>query len=511
MQHLLIKKALIYISILFFCILLLTINQGRSLGGVFLNTTYSLSILIAFFALNKSIFKLPIYLTLSLIYGFNLYYSINYGSMDVGVIASIVETNRTEALEFFQSTSKLLITFTIVLIIIFIVVITKADQLIANLSFGSKLCFTLPFVLLTIILYSHHSIKNGFQLLKKNIFTNPFISIQDYRHYKKIENEQLKHVKSDWLDVSNQGIQKDIYVVVIGESARRDKFRFYGYNRNTTQDIKELNNYTVVKQAIAPSVITRVSIPRVLAINNYKDVNFNLNIVDLSKAAGFSTFWLSNQESIGKHASAVNIIAKRADSYTNVNQSNSIQKSDFELLDTFKEIIHNRESKPKVIFIHTIGSHPDFCSRVTFGKNKLKKSNQVEELECYDNSILQTFELISTIQSILKTELLSHSIVYFSDHGLVTAQTKPYLKHGVGKLFSEKAVDVPFFFITDTQDSYRVIDKTYFLRDFPHTFAQWVKIDAKQIDRSKSILNHDHSKLKQAPYTLDSKLGIREL
>lgn len=153
------------------------------------------------------------------------------------------------------------------------------------------------------------------------------------------------------------------YVVVIGESMRSDFMSLYGFPLKTTPLIDAFNA-KIIDDFIAPSPYTIVSLPRMLSVvDEDGKPHANNNVVNLAKAAGFKTHWISAQGYSGVWNVGVAEISQYADSkfYTAV-------PNDFLLLPRIQEALN--EDGDKVIFVHLIGSHENPCSKLGDYPNK---------------------------------------------------------------------------------------------------------------------------------------------
>ena len=102
------------------------------------------------------------------------------------------------------------------------------------------------------------------------------------------------------------------YVVVIGESARRDAMGAFGGHWDNTPFASAVNG-TLFTDYIAASGSTQKSLG--LTLNRVVDgkPQYQDNFVTLANRAGFQTWWFSNQGQIGEYDTAIASIAKRAD------------------------------------------------------------------------------------------------------------------------------------------------------------------------------------------------------
>ncbi|MDU1436049.1 MAG: sulfatase-like hydrolase/transferase, partial [Citrobacter freundii] len=122
---------------------------------------------------------------------------------------------------------------------------------------------------------------------------------------------KLSSVKDSWT-VTAVKPKYHTYVVVIGESARRDALGAFGGHWDNTPFASSVNGY-IFADYIAASGSTQKSLG--LTLNRVVDnkPQFQDNFVTLANRAGFQTWWFSNQGQIGEYDTAIASIAKRAD------------------------------------------------------------------------------------------------------------------------------------------------------------------------------------------------------
>jgi glucan phosphoethanolaminetransferase (alkaline phosphatase superfamily) len=491
------------------------------------NINYSIKTLVKacistlFILIISSLFKskyinLFLFIVISFISSILLFINIQYGNFEIGSYASIMETNIKESKEMFDSFN---IPFVIYLqLIITPFILFKINQNLVGLKSNS----ILTLILIILICLASSQAKKDTMFLESP--TGKLISAPQSRVYyifnsmpllkpinlallySIIKKQENKTIISEWEDVivSNTSNKKN-YVVIIGESVQKSHLFFYGYNRKTTKALKETSGITLISDPIAPAPQTSMALSRVLAINDKLNVNSNLNIIDLANLSGFKTFWFSNQGQSGVYDSRITNIAKRADSTIFHNKDFTQASSDLVLIDDLKNNLDGTSNN--IYFLHMIGSHSDFCERTKKGLilDDAYREKLHNQKNCYDDSILNTSLFMDQVVSLLKLTSLDYEVIYFSDHGLVDIDKKPYYVHGVGNLFNRKALEVPLIFFSSNKKHSEVKNMSYFMRDFPHTFAEWLGVNAIQIDYTKSVFN---SEIKQETYIVNDASEI---
>lgn len=258
------------------------------------------------------------------------------------------------------------------------------------------------------------------------------------------ENREIEQISSQQVSFHYDKTPSDtqIYVLVIGESLRRDHMSLYGYEYDTTPNLKNRQNQMqVFTQAYSPAPVTILSVPISLAniqltqIQNKK--HYADNIISLANHAGFKTYWLSNQGKTNKKTSVISAIASMAQD----KKWNEFVGYDSELMDAFENAINDHTSKKKLIVLHTYGSHEPACNR--FPENRFKKFSEQEDDNCYDSSIAYTDEFIENL--LQKIDTTPATLMFFADHALqrLDSDNNVHYHHGVNKPRKE-AYEIPF-------------------------------------------------------------------
>ncbi|MCR5506736.1 MAG: phosphoethanolamine transferase [bacterium] len=219
--------------------------------------------------------------------------------------------------------------------------------------------------------------------------------------------------------------KKTTFVIIVGESAGRMHFNLYGYERNTNPLLSKRKDIYAFSNVETPHAQTLLSLQKVLSFANEKNMDLMFSkgsIINYFKDAGFKTFWISNQESGGRHSSYQAIIAKESDFHI---FNNEIMKEkgkstlyDMDLFDYFQNALNDKADK-KVIFLHLRGSHATYANNYPkefsiFGKGETYKQDRIN---AYDNSIIYNdFVINSFIDELKKQNQISY-LLYFSDHG----------------------------------------------------------------------------------------------
>ena len=227
--------------------------------------------------------------------------------------------------------------------------------------------------------------------------------------------------------------QRQVFVLVIGETLRPDRLQLNGYNRATTPRLAGTSNLISFTNMISPWAWTRMSVPVILSRKNATDQRYfptETSLVAAFKEAGFSTSWLSTQSPLGVHDSSIALHASEADQVQYLNPVGYKKEGFYDdiLLPAFERVLQQNEPK-QLIVLHTLGSHFSYADRYpdTFdlftpsGKGQLvsmhDQKSKVLLNNAYDNSVAYTdFFLFNLIKQLEQTQSIS-SLFYVSDHG----------------------------------------------------------------------------------------------
>lgn len=224
----------------------------------------------------------------------------------------------------------------------------------------------------------------------------------------------------------------EIYVLVIGETARKHNFGLYGYERNTTPNLDTIQNIVHFKNARSNANLTSLSIPFMItrATPNNAAIKFEEPaVISAFKEAGFKTYWLTNVPSgVG---SVFGFYSGLADEYYNTSVSLDALNFDNQLIPELENVLSDTSTQKKFIILHTLGSHFRYNYRYPKEFEKftpnLEKGLSMENatsiyakdkiINSYDNSILYTDYILSSFIQLLKEQNALSYLYYISDHG----------------------------------------------------------------------------------------------
>ena len=241
----------------------------------------------------------------------------------------------------------------------------------------------------------------------------------------------------------------EVYVMVVGETARAHNFSLYGYPRNTNPLLSKTSGIKAFPNVTTQSNTTHKSVPMLLSAASAEDFErlfHEKGILAAFKEAGFHTVFISNQ--LPNH-SFIDFLGEQADEHYFLKKEDASQGNhyDEDLLQKLDEILpladasssahyHYRYRKLFVV-LHSYGSHFNYQERYprSFAyfkpdsKSEAKPENRRDLLNAYDNTIRYTdYILHGIVERLQKWEGVqtktdgvydqpTSAMLYTSDHG----------------------------------------------------------------------------------------------
>lgn len=308
---------------------------------------------------------------------------------------------------------------------------------------------------------------DGFYRFEKTLPLGIFVTLyefyQEIQQFKQLlKRTQAFHFNASRAPIFNTKDKTEIYVLVIGESARYDKWQLNGYSKPTTPHLSQIQDIVSYDKFYSVANSSRESIPVILTRKKADDKRFGFHeksIIDAFNTLNFKTYWLSTQMTFGEYDTPISIHAKEANYLKYFNNSNFQSDGVYDevLIKPFQQVIDNiKQSEKHFIIIHTLGSHFNYAHRYPLEFDVFKPSlkhevfnlhdkTQIEKIRnSYDNSILYTDYILNEFLNILKNKKEANSwLIYLSDHGVDLFEDG--ISSGQGR-DSENVLHIPLIF-----------------------------------------------------------------
>ena len=244
--------------------------------------------------------------------------------------------------------------------------------------------------------------------------------------------------------------RRDLVIMVVGETARADRFSLNGYRKHTNpllekQDVVSFSNVT------SCATSTAISVPCMFSAKG--ETSFNVdkagreeNVLDMLQRSGAHVLWRENNSSAKGVADRVTYqryLSAKTNTICNP------ECRDEGMLVGLQDYIDKQPSGDIVIVLHQMGNHgPAYYKRYpkefevftpTCQTNDLAACSSEEIDNAYDNAILYTDYFLNHVIALLKKYdgKFDVSMLYVSDHGESLGENNVYL-HGLPNFIAPK-------------------------------------------------------------------------
>ena len=266
------------------------------------------------------------------------------------------------------------------------------------------------------------------------MYANPTFysySIYRYLHHKAVApvlgklmqtSQDAQHV-----DVHNK---HELVIMVVGETARFDRFSLNGYHKLTNPNLAK-ENVVSFKNVSSCGTSTGVSVPCMFSVLNREEFDNGKaasmeNALDVLQDNGVEVLWRDNNSD--SKGVALRVPYQNFKTPTN-NKVCDSECRDVGMLGGLDEHIKAHKNKDIMIVLHQLGNHgPNYYLRYPKAFEKFKPACHTGELnECtkeevdnaYDNAILYTDYFLSQVIAFLKKHDNKYetAMLYMADHG----------------------------------------------------------------------------------------------
>jgi len=377
------------------------------------------------------------------------YFSDTFGTViDAEMLRNAVETDTAEAGDLLSGgfLLRLLLLGIVPVALIWLVPLKQASRM---REAGYRAQTVLVTLLIAIIcLYSFSDTYAGFFRQQKQLryYTNPTFALYSLGQIIVSSEKPGSAVITSVIEEASLPLgdsDHELIIMVVGETARRDRFSLNGYKRMTNPELAKEENLVSYTNIDACGTSTRISVPCMFSILNRNEFSNSdaagmENVLDVLHRVGVSILWRDNNSSAKGVADRV--------VYEDFKTPAANPVCDPECRDV--GMLHNlqtyidAEDSDILIVLHQMGNHgPAYFKRYPPEFERFTPACHSEELSncspaeidnAYDNAILYTDYFLSQVIALLKanTPRFETAMLYVSDHGESMGEKGLYL-HGM--------------------------------------------------------------------------------
>ena len=373
----------------------------------------------AFYTLRKVLFVIIAFITLFLPLLLLCYLIATNSLISSDIIIALAQTNGAEGAEFFVSNVNYKWLLALLFLIAVIYINCKAYE---NLTCDPKAKVTTSFSIAIILIGSIFLAIPRIDYLPFAVVKVTSRQLDNFALYKQQKGVRLQKLSTLTSLKLNPDADKDgnLFVLVIGESQSASHIQAYGYQKATTPKLVERlkePNHLLFNNVFSswPQTVQALSYALTNA-NQYNQVEVSdaYSLIEIARAVGFDTYWLSNQRKYGMYETPITVISSTANHEIWTNGSAKMEGVFFdeELVNRLPKVDPNKNT---LIIIHLMGSHQKYEKRVAKEFRQFTGADEV--VASYDNSILYTDYVVDEIYNKAKKNPAFKALVYFSDHG----------------------------------------------------------------------------------------------
>ena len=438
-----------------------------------------------------------------------------------GIINSALETNVREATEFFNMYVGFSGILTIIAVVIAVIVLYKYNVLRkvrSNLSLNineknrrvginTLILVSLFYTVRMFTVYTDFMWDDILPI--QRVYASTSVAVRNMQAYRELSSQVNAEVKL----TENKSEIKNI-VFILGESTNRNHMHLYGYYLPNTPNLDAMNDkgeLSVFRDCVSPHSTTIAVLSKLFTFCDYESdkewFHYN-NLIDVMKAAGYKTYWLSNQETSGIWGNVAQIYAAHSDvsAFTRIRDSREDYGIvDGELFPLIDDAIASRSEDKNFYVIHLMGGHGLYYNRFPYKFSKFDVSDiqlpisdgKKEIVAQYDNALYYNDYVISTIiDKFRDSETL---VIYVPDHGEAVYDEGEDMSGHIEENPTHHMIEVPV--IMWASDKFKAkypekweqiksaVNRPYMTDDMIHTVMDISDIKTADFDPTKSIVN----------------------
>lgn len=355
-----------------------------------------------------------------------------YGIISVDMFLNVLTTNVGEACELLSRLWPSLIVVAllyVVPLVLGVYCMCKKECLDAVFLRSNRKAFTAVAICGVILLADCYGFCKGYDIRTDLYPVN--IGYNLYLTDRRCEQTMHYHETSAGFEYcarsSHDEKEREVYVLVVGETSRAHNWEILGYDRPTNPYLSKRKNLIVARNAYSESNTTHKSVPMLLSCVDSRTFDKEIwkvkSIITAFKECGFHTAFISNQ--LPNH-SYIDFFGQEADTtlFVKLLPHEANATTDENLVGYVEDFLRQDHGKQLVV-VHTYGSHFNYRERYGAEDRKFlpddfyeaSKLCRRELMNAYDNTIVAADHLLDNLIKCIGKRKCVGGLLYTSDHG----------------------------------------------------------------------------------------------
>ncbi|MCR5029974.1 MAG: lipid A phosphoethanolamine transferase [Selenomonadaceae bacterium] len=484
---------------LFFCFVLLMAVLRRFLSGVWISRVKTALLIVSILMFGMESFVMYTYEAL----------------IGAGIVNSVLETNRKEAVEFLQMyvTWRELGAVLLGGVVIFFAWRRLRDVSLSD-AWKRSLCRGLMaagLISLVAVLPYYAEFFACELLPAARIVGATSLAVENAIAYHRLADAIDTHI-----DLTENNSEIKNIVFILGESTNRNHMHLYGYYLSNTPHLDEMQakgEIVAMSDVISPHSTTVEVLSELFTFCDYesdKSWYEYHNLIDVMNAAGYRTHWLSNQESSGMWGNVAQLYANHSTMHKFTRLRDSLEDSgilDEELFPLLDEALADASPDRNFYVLHLMGGHGLYYNRYPYAFHKFKAEDvklQIGEryrdiVAQYDNALYYNDYIVSEIINRFRDK--EALVIYVPDHGEAVYDEGGSIAGHLEENPDRHMIEIPVIFWASRKfrDKYPekweaiedAADRPYRTDDMIHTLMELAGIKTEEWNPQKSVVNEE--------------------
>jgi len=373
------------------------------------------------------------------------YYVVSDGHMlSANILLTLFQTNYDEVVSYLVEQNVALWAVSVLAIILIVGGLVYFVGKIGKSRASLKIFALNVIFLLYVVIDIFPKLSSSFVI---NMIVRVSDTLKEYKEYNNVSKNRQERING-LKEVLQYDDTPQLHVVVMGESTNREHLSAFGYNRPTTPWLDKLienkQNVVLFDKAYSNNIQTVMAVQFSLTSQNQYDnsaLTDAYSATEVATAAGYDTYWISNQMHYSAYDTPISTIAGGAEHQVFINDfwGNKLltEYYDDKLVEYFPKSPAN--GKTFVIF-HLMGCHNVYSDRYP-SEYAVFKDGEDERINSYDNCVRFNDHVLSLLYEKAAENPNFMSFTFLSDHG---EDPDHGLTHDYSK-FTWPMAHIPFF------------------------------------------------------------------